>query len=98
MGKEIVASSSSNSEVVAQIPAQKILGKGRPVSIHKASLSRRRLQGISSEQLGREEICWLPPPEGSPLTLRLRKPTRDFSVEMQSPRRPAATSHLASRL
>jgi len=101
MRKEIVAFFTSNSEMVAQIPAQKILGKGEPVSVHKLSSSRHLLQGISSsrvERLGRAAICWLPPPARSSLAPRLRKPTQDFSSETQSPRRPAAASHLASRL
>lgn len=71
---KFVAFYSSNSEVVAWIPAQKTLGKGGPVSIHKASSSRWCLQGISSERLGTEEICWLSPPAGSPLALGPENP------------------------
>lgn len=82
MGKETGPFSSSNSEVAAQIPAQKILGKGGPVSIRKASPSRCLPQGVSREQLGRGEICRLPPPAGSPAALGLRKPTQDFGGEI----------------
>lgn len=97
MGKETGAFSSSNSEVAAQIPAQKILGKGGPVSICKASPSSCLPQGVSSEWLGRGEICRLPPPAGSRAAPGLRKPMQDFGGEMWSPMRPAAPSYLTSQ-